>query len=93
MCAVRVFNAWKKWRNKQPTEEGVLGRYVHDLHVMNNREMNTGLQGLCMKFGGKVESRIHLLPCSWFIAFCVLEYHSVAGRLTTVNFSEGRLSV
>ena len=39
-----------------------------------------------MKFEGKVESRIHLLPCSWFTAFCALEYHSVAGRLTTVNF-------
>ena len=40
MCVVRVFNAWTKWRNKQPTEEGALGRYVHDLHGMNNREIN-----------------------------------------------------
>ena len=33
-----------------------------------------------------MESRIHLLPCSWFTAFCAREYYSVAGRLTTVNF-------
>ena len=39
-----------------------------------------------MKFGGKVESRIHLLPCSWFTAFCASKYLSIAGRLTTVNF-------
>ena len=35
-----------------------------------------------------MESRIHLLPCSWFTAFCAhdREYLSIAGRLTTVNF-------
>ena len=33
-----------------------------------------------------MESCIHLLPCSWFTAVCTLEYHSVAGHLTTVNF-------
>ena len=33
-----------------------------------------------------MESRIHLLPCSWFTAFCAREYLSVAGCLTTVNF-------
>ena len=40
MWAVRVFNAR---RNKQPTEEGTPGRFLHDLHdlhVMNSREMN-----------------------------------------------------
>ena len=44
--AVTVFNAWKKWRNKQSTEEGAPGRHVHDLHVMNNREMNYWLAWL-----------------------------------------------
>ena len=33
-----------------------------------------------------MESRIHLLSCSWFTAFCAREYLSVAGRLTTINF-------
>ena len=33
-----------------------------------------------------MESRIHLLPCSWFTAFCARKYLSIAGRLTTVNF-------
>ena len=37
---IRVFNAWKKWRNKQPNERERPGQYVHDLHVMNNRELN-----------------------------------------------------
>ena len=33
-----------------------------------------------------MESRIHLLPCSWFTAFCAHEYLSIAGRLTKINF-------
>ena len=33
-----------------------------------------------------MESRIHLLPCSWFTAFSAREYLSIAGRLTTINF-------
>ena len=69
---------------------------MHVLHVMNNREMNYWLTH-CMhevrRQDGKPYPPSTMQQIVAGLQRSVREYHSVAGRLTTVNYLEVRLSV
>ena len=70
------------------------GRYVHDLHVMNNREMNYWLAPFVHEVrrqDGKPYPPSTMQQIVAGLQRSVREYHSVTGRLTTVNFLEERL--
>ena len=77
-------------------KQATKGWYAHDLHVMNNREINYWLAHVVHEVwrqDGKSypPSTMHQIVAG--LQHFVCEYHSVAGHLTTVNSLEGRLSV
>ena len=65
---------------------------MHDLHVMNNREMNyllTHFMHEIRRQDGKSYPPFTKQQIVAGLQRSVHEYHSVAGHLTTVNFIEG----
>ena len=64
---------------------------MHDLHVMNNREMNyrlTRFMHEVRRQDGKPYPPSIMQQIVAGLQRSVREYHSITGRLTTVNFLE-----
>ena len=71
-------------------KQATKGRYVHDLHVMDNREINYWLARFVhevRKQDGKPYPPSTMQQIVAGLQYSVCEYHSVTGHLTTVNFS------
>ena len=69
---------------------------MHDLHVMNNREMNyrlTRFMHEVRRQDGKPYPPSTMQQIVACLQRSVREYHSVAGHLTTVNFRRTTLSL
>ena len=70
-------------------KQAAKGQYVHDLHVMNNREMNYWLARFVHEVwrqDGKPYPPSTMQHIVAGLQRSVHEYQSVARRLTTVNF-------
>ena len=91
-CMVRL-ECSTHGRNGETSSQG---QYMHDLHVINNREMNyrlTHFMHEVRRQDGKPYPPSTMQQIIAGLQRSVHEYHSVAGHLTTVNFRRTTLSL